>query len=448
MALNTDGSKNRRKVLGGSSLQSLTMFLDIYLQRQGLNQIVPYFRFGMNCAEEFNLPLSLQLPDLPPPALMETYARAYFERIHPMFPLLNETHFRGELARLRSSQDSQWSPSNHSGNLATVLKHSDVPSLACIYCVVCLGAVESSGSFVDIADGFLSAAYGLYTHIVAQPYLPSAQALILLNLALRSRSKEGQGYQCLGQAIRIAHSIGLHRYIPSGNPNGDNESSNVWWCAFALERLIEIEAGRPSAIQSYDCDQILPSNPNTDGINFFHHWISLASILGQICDLLYRSRRNHQSALQLLQNVSKLDRALTEWSRSLPEAVRPGGDLFCAPQDLHLATFLSIQYHQAMVTLHRAALAFPSQQYAKEIDAHITDLPWQLRLRKGLDICVASARSIVKLNAELLDRHSILLTGTPLMLACVVLGLSIVKHPQSRMVRSDLELLISSQTCQ
>jgi hypothetical protein len=408
----------------------------------------------MNHAEEFPLGLSLALPDLPPPALMDTYLRTYIARIHPMFSVLDLEHFKEELSRLRALQDSHWSPSNGSEKLRTLLTHSDIPSLACIYCVICLGADESSGTVTEMGNSFLTAAYGLYAHLVALPYLPSVQALVLMSLALRGRSKEGQGFQVLGQAIRIAHSIGLHRYIPGEEANGTENSNNysrdaelharVWWSAYSLEKLVELETARPSAIRNSDCDQVLPGNSIDASIDYFTHWVSLASIFGHVSDLLYRTKRHHQSALQLLQSVGKLDRALTEWTNSLPEEIRPGNDLFCTPQDLHLATFLSMQFHQAMITLHRAALVFPSLEYAKQIDTYLANLPWHLRLRKGLEICVASARSIVKLNVELAESRSVLYVGTPPMLACVVLGLSIVKQPQSRMVRSDLELLISS----
>lgn len=454
MAVNSDGSRDRRKLLGGSSSQSLTMFLDIYLERQGLPQIAPCFRYGMHHAEEISLPLSLVLLDLPPPSLMLKYLQTYADRVHPMFPVLDMWHFQGELSRLRSLQDSHWSPSSSSGGLRNLLKHSDIPSLVCVYCIASIGADETSGKATDVGRSYLKAAYGLYAHLVALPCVSSVQALIVLTLALRGQSIEGQGCQTLGQAIRIAQSIGLHRYIQSKDVRSTEESNyrtqdnelhaRVWWSAFSLDKLMELETARPSVIRNSDCDQILPSNSTTDAADYFAHWVSLASILGHISDLLYRTKRRHQSALQLLQSAGKLDRALTEWSNSLPEEIRPGNDLFCTSQELHLASFLSIQFHQALIILHRAALVFPSQEYIKQIDMHRADLPWRLRLQKGLDICVASARAIVKLSAELAEKPSILLVGTPPMLACVVLGLRIVKQPQSRMVRSDLELLVSS----
>lgn len=57
-----------------------------------------------------------------------------------------------------------------------------------------------------------------------------------------------------------------------------------------------------------------------------------------------------------------------------------------------------------------------------------------------------SARAIVGLNAELANRkiQSNLFTVRQVHLACTVLGLYIMRHPLSSMVRSDLELLVTS----
>lgn len=494
MAVNTDGSKHRRKLMGGSSLQSLSMFLDLYLERQGLAKIGPLFRHGMHHAEEFILPITVTLPDLPPPSVLDAYLRTFFERIHPLFPLLDVDHFQADVARLRSYQDSQWSPNSGLGDLRTLLKPSDIPVLTCIYSIISLAADETAATVTEIGTNFLGAAYSMYGHLVGQPYLPSVQALLLLTLCFRGRSKEGQGFQTLGQAIRIAHSIGLHRYIssevstqgmqqsstkwscekepevglgtrkkhdtallviaPSGTPaqvtnahNIETElNARVWWTCYSLEKLVELETARPSAVRQSDSDQILPPYPAADGVDYYSHWVSLSKIMGQISDLLYRTKRNNQRALQLLQSIGTVDKALTDWSQTLPESIRPGHELFCDDAHFHIASYLHLQYHQAMITLHRASLVFPANALLKEIDTYTAELPWHQRLRKGMHICVSSARSTVKLNNELADRgiESRIFTGTQPMLACMVLGLNIVKAPTSRGVRSDLELLISS----
>lgn len=111
MTVNTDSNNGRQKVMGGSSLQSLSMFLDLYLRRSGLAVIAPCFRHGMSFAEEFVLPLSLSLPDLPPHSLMERYLQAYIRSVHPLYPILELKQLHSEVDRIRSYQDASWSPS-------------------------------------------------------------------------------------------------------------------------------------------------------------------------------------------------------------------------------------------------------------------------------------------------------------------------------------------------
>lgn len=111
IAINIDSDTNRQKVMGGSSLQSLSMFLDLYLRRSRLPGISVCFRHGMGFAEEFILPLSLSLPDLPPHSLMERYVDVYTRNIHPLYPVLDISQLHAEIRRIRSYQDASWSPS-------------------------------------------------------------------------------------------------------------------------------------------------------------------------------------------------------------------------------------------------------------------------------------------------------------------------------------------------
>jgi hypothetical protein len=111
MTVNTDSNNDRQKVMGGSSLQSLSMFLDLYLRRSMLTGIGSCFHHGMSFAEEYVLPLSLSLPDLPPSSLMERYVHAYTRSIHPLYPVLELEQLYSEVHRIRSYQDASWSPS-------------------------------------------------------------------------------------------------------------------------------------------------------------------------------------------------------------------------------------------------------------------------------------------------------------------------------------------------
>lgn len=222
IAVNTDGPKTR-KLMGGSGLQSLTIFLDVYLQQASVPRVTPFFRHGMRYVEEFQIPLQPDIPDLPPSLTIESCIKSYCSRIHPLFPVIDIDQLYIEVQRLKSTQEAHWTPAGRT-ELKRCLASSDAPTLACIYAVTSLGADETAfEGLSEIGTTYLKAAYCLYPHLVGLPYIASVQALVLLTIALRGRSKEGQGLQTLGQAIRIAHSIGLHRKIPLGR--GRNNDS-------------------------------------------------------------------------------------------------------------------------------------------------------------------------------------------------------------------------------
>ena len=222
--------------------------------------------------------------------------------------------------------------------------------------------------------------------------------------------------------------------------------ARIWWTCYALERLFELETTRPTAISHVEYDTFSPSQifsiESQARLMYFIHWVSLTTIFERISDLLYRRKRNPDSSLQLLQNIGTLDQALRDWKSSLPEDIQPDGDFYCSDEDRPFATFLALHYHQALITLHRASLVLPHNQFLEEIEAHASLLPFHRRLRNGASLCSASARATIRLMAKMGSRiQTPLYTLTQLLHGCIVLGLSIFRQPQSRTVRSDLELL-------
>lgn len=287
-------------------------------------------------------------------------------------------------------------------NRLTLLRQ-DVPSVVSIFAILAMGADENASSSTDFGNSYIEAAYSLYGHLVASPYLPSVQALILLGFALRGKSKDGQCWQLTGQAIRIAHSIGLHRHILSrsrqasrgfpGTHTSDQLSAEclslearVWWSCYAIERLMELETGRPSALTEQEIDQIhFPHPQNSEGdsvtgpLHLFILWVSLTRVMGQISEHLYHRRIS--DSWQLLYETGQLDQLLLEWVKTMPEGIKPGHELVhlgpdtedaeSVHQHQHIAAFLSLQYYQAQITLFRASLAFPTQKYLEEIRSDV-----------------------------------------------------------------------------
>ncbi|KZL69613.1 fungal specific transcription factor domain-containing protein [Colletotrichum incanum] len=498
MALNTDESPHRLKFMGGSSVQSLTMFADLFFRKRGLRPLSPYFRFGMHHVEEYQVPLSFQLPSLPPLPTLDAYLDVYMKRIFPLFPVFDEPTLRSELGQLTTLQDS-----DSSVGLQNLIEPSQVPLLVCIYSIICIGADEETCMLTEVGTHYLTAAYSLLAHVISTPYLASVQALVLLTVALRGRSKEGQGWQTLGQAIRIAHSIGLHRHAStrqSGNPPEPGTSmpspgyqadqklhSRIWWTCYNLEKLMELETGRPSAIHDSDCDHKLPdpvlipcaglvslsaseAQNGRQTIDYFQPWASLSRIISSISAHIYRRSGQSQASRILLGDTVRLDSALTEWAHSLPPEIRPPGPnsgnvILCETGPKHLAIFLAIQYHHALISLHRAALVFPESMYRTHINSQADSGTFSTieltRLRHGAEICTGSARAIVRLVGEIADdstptprprggifgevphakSESMIFTITQPLISAVALALHILKQPSSRLARSDLELL-------
>ncbi len=310
-----------------SSLYILVQWLDLlFAQRPDWSPIFPNFRRGMAYTVEMPLPFPVSLPPLPNPQEQEEYISIFTNKIHPIFPVLNLDTFRTSLATSTSKMEQE----------PSVLDPKDYPALACAYAVCSISADEKYGCITLAGTRYLEAAYFLHAYLLAMPYVESVQALLLLSIVLRSRNKDGASWGTLGQAIRMAQSIGLHRQISSSN-NSDSRQprteeqadlhARIWWTAYCLERTMELETGRPSAIQDSECDQILPAfSPfavqDVASFDYFRALIDLAKIQTQISDRLYRKKLVKRQTEQLLHDSGLLDRALLDWAEKLPEGIR------------------------------------------------------------------------------------------------------------------------------
>jgi len=205
---------------------------------------------------------------------------------------------------------------------------------------------------------------------------------------------------------------------------------------------MQLESGRPSLIEEVDRDQMMGPQQHAPGHDFLQWHMELARIQGLICHHIYGHKPGVRTAQQILSDTARLDRSLLSWTKEIPEEFRPGNDLFCSNETFHIAALLSIQYYQAAIALHRAALIAPAATFMAEVANHHFDNSSSLRLQAGEAICVSSARSIAKLGIELSDRniHSRILNGGPQLLACIVLGISLLKNPGSRIMAADLEV--------
>ncbi|KAG9563595.1 hypothetical protein KCU79_g5628, partial [Aureobasidium melanogenum] len=236
-------SATERKYLGSTSLQVFSQWLDMtfHIAPTGLTSS---FQHGMRFCEEMDLPSDLYMPSIP--TAWQEYLAAFSSGVGVLFPIVSVEDVTSSI-QYRSQQGLKSLPVRQR------------PLIATVYACLAIGA-DSLGHTNQGLD-LVTAAYSLYAYLVAQPYLQSAQALLLICLALRGRNKDGAGSQALGQAIRILHTLGMHRRLNDyGKLNQKQTESlrlgiQIWWSAYCLDRMMSLETGRPPQVQDEDIDQ-------------------------------------------------------------------------------------------------------------------------------------------------------------------------------------------------
>ncbi|KAL9096135.1 MAG: hypothetical protein Q9165_001658 [Trypethelium subeluteriae] len=441
-AFNTDYQTNRTKYLGPSSLQVFTQWLE--LSKTPINtSLSTYFQFGMRYCEEIETPLIPNFPLFPQDILR--YVNAYFSHIHPVFPFLNRDII------------TRWIERFNRYGCPTDCQSAERPALACIYALLAIGKgiLHNSSSEESLRD--LEASYALLPSLVGQPFLPSAQALLLISIALRSRNKDGAGAQTLGQAIRILQSMGLHtRCAPAQSYEAERVSphasadigSCTWWSAYCLEKLCSFETGRPSIIRDEDVDVTAPLCLVGE-LDVFGASIKLAKIHSRASDQVFCPKlwNKSQSPDRILQTIGELDAELVAWSSALPSSLRLGRDLhYCPPGIIPARTYLSLLYHQCLATIHRAALLMDPKIHRVTVSRYCLNDSYRQRLLSSENICVGAARSSIECLLECLHERGrpILATMTAPLEAVYVLVIYTMRNPSSWTSRSDLALLESA----
>jgi len=444
MAFNMDNSTDRIKMMGASSSQCLMKSLDVYLESAQIPSLSGNFRYGMRQAEEMEIPLLNSFPALPEPDCLNRYVTAFFDRIHRLYPLFDIDKIKDTIRHFASMRDF------HS------LTPDNIPLLVSAYLIVSLGADEEAEQLTDDGTKYLVAAASLVGHIILVPYLSTVQALLLFTIAYRGRNKDGVGWQMLGMAIRISYTLGLHRHSAK-NPSIEHGvqlhskqlfHARIWAICCSFEMMMQLESGRPSMIQEVDRDHMMGPDQHPRGHDFLQWHMGLAQHQRLISHHIYGHRPGDRTGREILSDTARLDRSLLSWARDIPEEFRPGNDLFCSTHEFHIAALLSVQYYQTVIALHRAALISPAPTFLSEVASHCFDDSLSLRLQAGEAICVSSARSIARLAIELSDRkiQSRILNAGPPLLACIVLGISLMKNPAGRIMASDLEVSSVSES--
>ncbi|KAL3440777.1 hypothetical protein BJX65DRAFT_314430 [Aspergillus insuetus] len=431
LVYNTDGN-SRLAVLGASNMQILVAdWIDKYFERHRLEyRLADSFKHGLRHAVEGPPLVAACGAATPILALSEdvrqTYTDAYFEGIHPLFPVLEVNAFRKSLIHMVIDYGSK---DISSETVPTVAVALTVFSLGCDY----LGkGITSDGTL------FLQKAYSLLPNIMGFPFIHSVQALILLTISLRSRGRDGQSSLTIALAIRIAQSLGLqYASSLSVSPLG----AVIWNALLSLDTMSSMESGKVRVIRDGDFDQkpsSAPHNPEWEQYSpYFTSLTSLCGITGQlrVIGRLSMMGTVHENRERALAQCVKLNETLRAWHNGLP------ADIEYTLQ--HLIYIIS-----RVIWVNWVSLVTHPEAYKSEIALHHPpDSENYRHLLSSEPQCLSSATEIVKIVTQLVesDQPIGLIPVSRISFAAVVLTVLILKSPGT--VLSSVYLMYLRLAC-
>ncbi|ERS94838.1 hypothetical protein HMPREF1624_08735 [Sporothrix schenckii ATCC 58251] len=286
----------------------------------------------------------------PEKEIRDDFIDAYFEKVNPYFPVIDESDFRARYA----------DPHNQ-------------PALVLLHSVLLVGAHVSSHAKAVHARHIVKAVLFRRAKCVfdmrhEHDRLHLVQAALLFTWHLQNGdTASSNSFYWLGVACRIAYGIGMHRDLmkdplePGRMPIQDRRLwRRIWWTLFQAEVLSALEHGRPSAIRREDFDQdplCLEDfrevsgriNPNVQ-VAFCVRQTELCQIA---LDVMHLSAPGVARVLRgddLRRRADELNARLVRWMLTLSSSGLGKTDSF---GDI----YLRLNYHTLVIHLYRLSLA-------------------------------------------------------------------------------------------
>lgn len=341
---------------------------------------------------------------LPPKSECMSLLKDYFENFNCMFPLFHQPTFM-HLAERHYSRD----PYEGSGwwaslNVALAIAHR----LRVMSNLVPRDEDQK-------AWGYLKNAMAMVTELTLRNTdLLSVQALLGMALFLQGTPNPQPSFFLVAAAIRLSHSIGLHKR-GSGfnlNPIEIEQRKRVFWIAYMLDKDICLRSGRPPVQDDDDMNVELPSAdpednigniPLADGkgkVNLFRLMCEFATIESKVYKQLYSTKAAKQSDGELLNTIGELDQQLEEWKDSIPPDFRPENEIKAShtPLILHIVV-LHFAYYNCLTTIHRMSIhhGYWTSRLSNYAIQGLNARPLNPRVFSSAALCVSAARASIHL---------------------------------------------------
>jgi hypothetical protein len=341
---------------------------------------------------------------LPPKNECVSLMKDFFENFNCMFPLFHQPTFMFLVERQYSDDPYDGSGWWASLNVVLAIAHR----LRVMSNLVPADEDEK-------AWGYMKNALAVMTELTMRNTdLLSVQALLGMALYLQGTPNPQPSFFLVAAAIRLSHSIGLHKR-GSGfnlNPVEIEQRKRVFWIGYMLDKDICLRSGRPPAQDDDDMNVELPSADPDDGIgnipladgkgkvNLFRLMCEFATIESKVYKQLYSTKASKQTNGELLNTIGELDRLLEEWKDSIPIDFRPEHEIKAShtPLILHVVV-LHFTYYNCLTTIHRMSIhhGYWTSRLSNYAISGLNARALNPRVFSSAALCVSAARASIHL---------------------------------------------------
>jgi len=341
---------------------------------------------------------------LPPKPEVMSLLKDYFENFNCMIPLFHQPTFMHLAERQYSADPYQGSGWWASLNvvLATAYRLRVMSKL--------VPEEEDQKAWAHLKNGM-----AVFSELAMRNTdLLSVQALLGMAMFMQGTPNPQPSFLLISAAIRLSHSIGLHKRGTGFNlnPIEIEQRKRVFWIAYMLDKDLSLRSGRPSAQDDQDMNVDLPDADPEDNIgnipladgkgkmNLFRVMCEFAIIESKVYKRLYSTEATKQSDGEILNIIGELDQEIEDWKDSIPIDFRPEHEIKAShtPLILHIV-MLHFTYYNCLTTIHRMSVhhGFWSSRLSDYAIQGRNTRPLNPRVFSSAALCTSAARASISL---------------------------------------------------
>ncbi|KAG9317240.1 fungal-specific transcription factor domain-containing protein [Chiua virens] len=314
--------------------------------------------------------------EYPEEDLCDKLIDAYFERLHFLMPVLDKPSFMARYKRLMGKRNDP------------TYTQIEAPFISILFAVfACTARLVNDPRLASdrLDDGGIGMSYyekALILHYIshASIQVPHVQSFILMSSFLCSINCLPQAWLLVGQALRSAQDLGLHRSPRRLSISSVEKETRrkIWWSVYCLDRMLAVALGRPLGIEDSDCDVELPVDADDEWLPEYFTGaqlsqkppslmagtialVTLYQIAGRVLRQVYaidicKESPEPEKRVELQRSVETLDLELTRWFDALPR--NPS----TSDKHISMTVVLWSHYYSVLTTLHRNFLPLKADQ--------------------------------------------------------------------------------------